>query len=72
MVTGEVKLITPIQSTVGAVNGNAVPVFRIYFTVRGEGAYSVMVPQEGYTPDKGVAAVMAEAKKIIDTLDAFL
>jgi len=71
VVTGEVKLIEPIQNTVGSVNGEAVRVYKLYFTVRGKGNYSVMVPQEGYTPDKGVAAVMAEAKQIIDTLDAF-
>lgn len=66
---GDVKLIPPLEPTYGDVNGQAVPVFKIHFTFRGTGSYSVLVPRDGYTGALGLAAVRQEAEQIALTFD---
>ena len=67
---GDVKLIPPIQQTYGNVNGQAVPVIRAYFSVRGQGSYDVMVPRDGWTPQVLEETIAREAAKIVAILDA--
>lgn len=71
LLPGEVKIIPPLQPTYGNVNGQAVPTYKINFSIRGQGSYSVMVPREGFSAKVAEATVAEEAQKIVDLLDAF-
>lgn len=68
---GEVKIIPPLQPTYGKVDGQVVPTYKINFSIRGQGSYSVMVPREGFTAKGAEAAMVEEAQKIVDLLDTF-
>jgi hypothetical protein len=68
---GDIKLKGPMMPTYGKIDGQAVPVFRIFFTVRGEGPYDVMVPSVGYVGQDGIDAVRREAEQIVITMEAF-
>ncbi len=68
---GDIKLLGPMMPTFGTINGQAVPVFKIFFSVRGEGNYSVLVPSTGYRGQDGIDAVTREAEQIVTTLEAF-
>lgn len=68
---GRVKIQTPFQETYGDVMGTSVPVYRIFFTIDGQGAYSVMVPRQDFSVQSAVSAVSALAEQIIATMDAF-
>lgn len=71
LVPGDIKINPPIQSTL-AGNGNRTwQVYRIHFSIRGTGNYSVDVPVLDYTPQKAQAAIEAKAKAICETLDLF-
>ena len=61
----------PARTTYGSLNGQAVPVFKAYFNIRGKGPYEVMIPRAGFTPDALIDAIHAEARKIIAVMDAF-
>lgn len=64
---GDVKILPPLQATMAAGEFQPIRVWRIYFSIRGEGSYFVDVPQEGYTAEAGRAAVLAAAQQIEGT-----
>ena len=72
MICGDIKVTPPILMTQMAANGQLVPGYRINYTIRSLGNYYVMVPVNGFTADKAVAAIQEAAQPIIDLLDKVL
>lgn len=72
MTCGDIKIVPPIQMTLMASQGETVPAYRINYQIRGLGNYYIMLPVEGFTADKALAALQAAAQPIIDTLDKLL
>ena len=68
---GDIKIVPPIQTTYGKVGTSSVPCYKIFFTVRDQGPYSVLVQTEGYSVDRARQAIEEVAGPIVDTLDAF-
>ena len=68
---GEIKIVPPIQTTYGKVGTASVPCYKIFFTIRGEGPYSVLVQVDGFTPDRAKQAIQEVAEPLVATLDAF-
>lgn len=71
IIAGEIKILPPIQTTLSGDGMRSFQVYKIFFTIRGNGSYSVEVPVEGFTPQIAQAAIEAKANEIIDTLDLF-
>lgn len=68
---GDIKVNSPIQTTLAGDGQRSYQVYRIFFSIRGEGNYSVDVPVNGFTPDMAQMAIEAKARTICDTLDLF-
>lgn len=64
---GDVKILPPLQPLMAQGEFGPMRVWRIYYSIRGEGNYFVEVPQEGYTAEKAQAAVLAQAREIAGT-----
>lgn len=71
IVPGDIKIVPPIQTTYGKVGTSSVPVYKIWFTIRGQGPYSVLVQVDGFTPQRAHDAILDVAIPLIDTLDQF-
>lgn len=68
---GDVKIVPPIQTTLSGDGQRSYQVYRIHFSIRGEGSYSVDVPVNGFSPETAQAAIEAKARVICETLDLF-
>ena len=62
-----INIISISQTTI--LNENLIPIaaYKIFFSVDGQGSFSLDVPQAGYSPEAVKPLIEAEAKKIRDT-----
>lgn len=67
----DIKINPPIQETLAGDGVRSIRVYRIYFSLRGEGNYHVDVPMDGYSPELAMQAIEAKARAICETLDLF-
>lgn len=68
---GDIKIVPPIQTTYGKVGTSSVPCYKIFFTIREQGPYSVLVQVDGFSPEKAKAAIQEVAEPLVETLDIF-
>lgn len=68
---GDIKIVPPIQETLGGDGQRSFRVFKVFFTVRGGGPYSVEVPVNGFSPEVLQSAIEAKAKVLCEALDLF-
>lgn len=66
---GDIKDVIVFPTVGKTAMGQAIPVYSIRFSLRGQGPFSVEVPVDGYTPAIGIAAVRKRAEEICATLD---
>lgn len=67
----DIKILPPIQKTVGSDGTRVIPIIRVFFSIRGEGSYDVSIPVEGFTEEKLEQAMLEEASKYIGLLDKY-
>lgn len=68
---GRIKLRQPFQQTYGELDGQSVPVYRIFFDIDGRGPYDVMVPRRDFQYQWVIDAVNKLAEQIVMAEDAF-
>ena len=67
---GDIQIIQWARTLINS-NNQAVPGYEIHFQWRQKGDYVASLPVEGYTADRGLAAIHAVIDPIADTYSAF-
>ena len=66
--SGDAK-IESIQPSFGTGTNGTMRIYRVRYTVRGHGPFTLDIAQKNYSPRDVERLVVAEATKITDTLD---